>query len=320
MSDILKRYLDQEFTPKTKRYYTSLLNCFENYLVDKGKNIHNFEVIDLQSYYKSKIQSGSWTSNSSAATFIIVLQRFARWLLEETDATMIGKRGNKLDVILRERVRLTNIIRMKKPKVVQKIKTGQPVSTKQLLKLFRIQLNDRKDPNHYNFRRTWAITWFGCRVGELVEIEPRMIDVDDNSLHFITEKTTVERMNYYDDFTREIIIEEYLRNNQLLNITEVRYWQCMSKYSEKMDAKIMTKLGREAYNTNMASVSKHPKLEKKYKGKIDDNYIKIISGHSITGLKDISVLYKVYPLEMIKDVMINYHYLRPLEKEIKKLF
>jgi len=40
------------------------------------KNIHNFEVIDLQSYYKSKIQSGSWTSNSSAATFIIVLQRF----------------------------------------------------------------------------------------------------------------------------------------------------------------------------------------------------------------------------------------------------
>jgi len=323
MSDILKRYLDQEFAPKTKIYYTSLLSNFEKYLSDREKNIHTFEVEDLQSYYKSKRQDGSWTSTNSVATFIIVLQRFAKWLLEEADIAMIGKRDEERDDLLREKARLIQIIRMKKPKVVQRMKTEPPVSPKQLLKLFKIQLQDRKDPNHYNFMRSWAIMWFGCRVSELIKIGPNMIDVNDNSLRLFTTKHSrilFERMNYYDDFTRDTIIEEYLRDNQLLNITEVRYWQCMHQYSDKMDAKIMPKLGRQAFITNMTMVYKQEKLYKKYKGKIDSNFVKLIAGHTISGLKDISARYQVYPPKMIKDVMINYHYLRPLEREIKKLF
>jgi len=328
MDDIIERFLSQEFTKKTEKYYRSLLMRFEHYLKNNNKNIHNFEIMDVQNYYKNKMERNEWTTPDSINTFIIVLQRFCRWIIEETESMMIGKQGTELDDILRERVRLTKIIRMKKPKLLQKIKTERPVFLQDIKKKYLIMLKDKHDDNHYNFMRSWCLDWFGCRVGELVAIKPNMINLDDNSIFFNTEKTLIQRMNYYDDFTKKII-ELYLRDNRLLNITEQAMWWCINKYSKEFGKNLDTKLGRQSFNTNMSSLKDDDKLKKYLKKKysrkygrivsIDSNFVKIISGHTIKGLKDISQVYKIYPLEMIKEIMVNYHYLIPLEKEISKV-
>lgn len=322
MSEIIDKYLKQEFTDKTRKYYKNLLEKFERHINEKGKDLHNVEEEHVQEYYKFKLTSGEWTSGNSAITFMIVLQKFCRWMLEETDALMIGKRGVDLDNILQERVRLTKIIRMRKPKTIQKIRTGRPVFLPDIKKILKMMIQDPKDGNQYYFMRMWCLDWFGCRVGELVKIKPEMINLDDNSIYFDTEKTNIQRMNYYDDFTKKIM-EVYINDNSLINITEQGMWKCLNSYSKQFGQRLNTKLGRQSFNTNMDALKDDPKinkyLQKKYGVTVDERFVKIISGHTIKGLHDMTMIYKHYPEAMIKEVMINYHYLKPVERDLKKM-
>jgi len=321
MSKIIDEYLKQEFTEKTRRYYRNLLEKFEGHINERSRDLHNVEEGDVQEYYNLKLTSGEWNGNSTI-TFMTVLQKFCRWMLEETDAVMIGKRGVDLDNILKERVRLTKIIRMRKPKAIQKIKTERPVFLPDIKRILKLMLQDPKDKDHYSFMRMWCLDWFGCRVGELVKIKPEMITLDANSLYFNTEKTLIQRMNYYDDFTKEIL-KVYVGDNVLINITEQGMWKCLNSYSKQFGQRLNTKLGRQSFNTNMDALKDDPHLnkhlKKKYNVTIDERFVKIISGHTIRGLSDMTMIYKHYPEAMIKEIMIDHHYLKPLEKELKKL-
>lgn len=322
MSKIIDKYLEQEFTDKTKKYYRNLLERFEKHINEKGKNMHTVEDHDVQEYYNFKLTMGEWTSGGSISTFMIVFQKFCKWMLEETDVLMIGKRGADLDKILHERVRITKITRMRKPKTLQKIKTARPVFLPDIKKIFRLMIQDPIDRKHHNFMRMWCLDWFGCRVGELVKIKPEMITLDNNSIYFNTEKTQIQRMNYYDDFTKEIL-EKYIDDNALINITEQGMWKCLNSYSKQFGQRLNTKLGRQSFNTNMDALKDDPKInkhmQKKYGVTIDERFVKIISGHTISGLGDMTMRYKHYPEQMIKEVMIDYHYLKPLEREIRRL-
>ena len=97
MSEIIDNYLKQEFTDKTRRYYRNLLEKFEGHINENNKDLHNVEEGDVQEYYNFKLTSGEWNGNS-IITFMTVLQKFCRWMLEETDVLMIGKRGVNLEI------------------------------------------------------------------------------------------------------------------------------------------------------------------------------------------------------------------------------
>lgn len=305
-NDLIEKFLSQEFTPKVKTYYRSLLKPFEKYLHDNNLTVHTFEEEHVRAYYDGKMVREEWV-RKSVYTFLTVLKSFCIWNYKDIDGMMIGKRGEDLDKLLMERVRLNKIIDMKKPRIVEKIKSEVPVTIDALRKIFMLMIKDKHNHNKekYAFKRFWFVCWFGCRVGELVEITPDMITLDENKIHFITEKTVVERVNFYDDFTKQFL-EEYLQDNGLINVTEQAYWSCLKRYTKMAGQKVYPKLGREAWNTNM-------------KGKIDDNFVKVVCGHSIKGLRDISEVYRFYPPAKIKEIMTEKHYLIPLEEEMQEL-
>ncbi len=306
---ILERFLSQEFTPKVKTYYRSILSGFQKYLHTIDKDFHNFEIEDVKDYYDKKMvgEIGSEWGKGSVGTFLTVLQSFCKWLHMALDEMMIGKSPEELDKLLKEKVRLNRVITMKRPRLVEKIKSEIKVDLNSLSKMFSLMIQDRHNHNKkkFAFKRFWLICWFGCRVGEIVSISPDMVNILENKIHFITEKTIVERVNFYDDFTKQFL-EEYLDDNSLINITERAYQYSLSRYTEKAGRKVYTKIGREAWNTNM-------------KGVIDDNFIKVVCGHSIKGLRDISEVYRVYPQSQIKEIMMEKHYLIPLEEDLQKL-
>lgn len=305
-NDLIDKFLSQEFTPKVKTYYSALLKPFEKHLMENKLTIHTFEEGHVRDYYDGKMARGEWV-RKSVYTFLTVLKSFCIWRKKQLDREIIGKRDEQFDKIKLRQVDLQDIIDMKKPKIVEKIKSEVPVTLDALRNIFTLMIKDQHNHNkgRFAFKRFWLVCWFGCRVGELVEITPDMITLDENKIHFITEKTVVERVNFYDDFTKQFL-EEYIVNNGLINVTEQAYWSCLKRYTEKAGQKVYPKLGREAWNTNM-------------KGKVDDNFIKVVCGHSIKGLHDISEVYRFYPPEQIKKVMTEKHYLIPLEEEMQKL-
>lgn len=304
---LLEDFLAQEYRPSVKTYYKSLLTGFQQYLNTINKDLNDFELHDVKDYYDKKIIGESWRKGS-VDTFLYVIQSFCKWRNKELAEQLIGKRGEDFDRVQKKIVRLNRVIGMKKPRLVEKIKTTQPVDKESLLKIFRVMIKDEHNHNlrKYAFKRFWLLCWFGCRVGELVSIKPDMITLDDNKIHFITLKTIVERVNFYDDFTKNIIKEYLDRDYRLINISEQAYWGCLSRYTGMVGHRVYPKLGREAWNTNMQGV-------------VDDNFVKVICGHSIKGLRDISEVYRVYPVSKIKDIMMKQHYLIPLEKELEEL-
>lgn len=321
--DLIETFLNKrERSEKTVSYYQNLLINFSRYLNNKNKDLYNFEVTDVQGYYRQKETNDEWISGNSIATFLTVLKSFCDFLMKDTNRRIIGKNGAERDKIDLERVRLSDVMDMRPPKRLQKMRSDIPVFLPDIKKIFKLMLQDRRDKDHYNFMRMWCIDWFGCRVSELVEITPDMLNLDNNSIYFNTKKTLLQRMSYYDDFTKEIL-EIYVDDNTLINITTGGMWKCFNKYTEQFGQRLNTRLGRQSFNTNMDALKDDPRLNKylkrKYGVTLDDRFVKVMSGHTIKGLGDITMIYKYFPEQMKKDVMINYHYLKPLEKELKKM-
>jgi len=322
LNKLIQQFLSREFAAKTESYYITLLSNFDTFLVEQKKDLNHFDVSDVQKYFHHKQDCGDWNSGASTSTFITVLKSFCRFLRKETDRRIIGKNGVERDEMELERVRLNDIIDMRMPKTLQLLKTEQPVFLEDIKRILNLMMKDKHDKKHYNAMRMWAIDWFGCRVGEFTKIRPDMVKLEDNSIFFDTEKTNIQRMNFYDDFTKKIM-QVYLEDNHLFNMTEGGYWYDIHKYGKEFGKNLNTKLGRQSFNTNMDPLKSNNSLNKylikKYGVGVDGNFVKVISGHTISGLGDMSMVYKIYPVEMIKDVMINHHYLKPLEKQFREL-
>lgn len=317
---IITEYLDyKEYLPNVKNYQYCLLNGFKNYLNSQGATFRTMGSKNVKAYHKMKQANKDWKSPKSVHTFLVIVKSFCLWLRDKLDVVMIGKRGDDLDMILIEKSRLKEIIDMRLPRVPQRITAVPPVTLPELRKIFNAMIRNKTDGRNFAFKRMWVLCYFGCRVKEISRIEPHMLDMDNNKIKLDTAKTEVERIVFYDDFTKPIF-EEYIEDNKLLNVVPAAWWHCVKQYGTVLGKKIETKLGRQAFNSNMDNLDFwYSEGGMKTHAKLDNNFAKVISGHSITGLKDITAVYRKYPEDLIKAAMTKHHYLLPLEDELKKM-
>jgi len=318
--EIIKEYfVCKEYKPNVETYQSCIMNGFKRYINSQGKTFRDFDREDVREYYRMKQANDEWKAPKSVHTFIVIVKSFCGWMRDEIDVVMIGKRGVDLDRLLTEKTDLKKVMNIRVPKMPQRITTVPPVTLPELKKLFNAMIRNKTDGKNYAFKRMWVLCYFGCRVAEIAEITPDMLSLDDNKLHFMTKKTEVERIVYYDDFTKHIF-EEYIENNKLINIVPQAWWHCVKQYSNVLGKKVKTKLGRQAFNTNMDNMDfYYYEEDMKTHAKLDNNFAKVISGHSIPGLKDITAVYRKYSNALIKAAMTEHHYLIPLEEDLKKL-
>ena len=147
-----------------------------------------------------------------------------------------------------------------------------------------------KDP--LQFAIIWLLHYFGCRPGELVALEPDMVDFEEGVATFQTEKTKVEREVFFDEYTSE----------HLKRFVDSGFgYQFV--YRRCKDLGIVPKSGRRSFRTNQP-------------GKIDwtppirvHELIDVWCGHTVTGMD--FVYSNVRPhLKRIREV----HYMKPLEE------
>ena len=318
--EIINEYfVSKEYMPNVEKYQSCMINGFKKYINNQGKTFRAFDMKDVREYYRMKQSNDEWKASKSVHTFIVIIKSFCSWMRDKLDVVMIGKRDEELDMLLIEKARLKEIVDMRMPRMPQRIKPVPPVTLPELKRIFIAMIKNKIDDRNYAFKRMWLLCYFGCRVAEIAEITPSMLSLDENKLKFMTKKTKVERIVFYDDFTKHIF-EEYIENNKLINIVPQAWWHCVKQYGNVLGKKVNTKLGRQAFNTNMdhldfvyfeGDMKKHEVL--------DNNFAKVISGHSIPGLKDITAVYRKYSFDLIKAAMTEHHYLIPLEEDLKKL-
>jgi len=318
--EIIKEYfVCKEYKPKVETYQSCIMNGFMKYINSQDKTFREFDMKDVREYYRMKQANDEWKAPKSILTFIVIIKSFCDWMRDKIDVVMIGKRGDDLDALLTEKTRLKEIMGMRAPRMPQRITTVPPVTLPELKKIFTAMIRNKTDDRNYAFKRMWVLCYFGCRVDEMASITPNMLYLDDNKLHFMTKKTEVERKVFYDDFTKQIFVD-YIENNKLINVVPGAWWHCVKQYSDVLGKKVNTKLGREAFNTNMDSMDfYYYEEDMRTHAKLDNNFAKVISGHSIPGLKDITAVYRKYSNALIKAAMTEHHYLIPLEEDLKKL-
>ena len=318
--EIIKEYfVCKEYKPKVEIYQSCIMNGFKKYINSQGKTFRDFDMKDVREYYRMKQSNDEWKAPKSVHTFIVIVKSFCGWMCDKIDVVMIGKRGDAMDTLLTEKTRLKEIMSMRMPRMPQRITSVPPVTLPELRKIFTAMIRNETDEKNYAFKRMWLLCYFGCRVSEIAEITPSMVYLDDNKLHFMTKKTEVERIVFYDDFTKPFFAE-YLENNELINIGAGAWWHCVMQYSNVLGKKVKTKLGRQAFNSNMDNMDfYYYEEDMKTHAKLDNNFAKVVSGHSIPGLKDITAVYRKYSNALIRAAMIEHHYLIPLEENLQKL-
>jgi len=142
----------------------------------------------------------------------------------------------------------------------------------------------------------WLLHWFGCRPGELVAIEPDMVDFEEGSVTFETEKTKAERECFFDDFT----------GGQLKEFIDSGFgYQFV--YRRCKDLGIVPKSGRRSFRSNQPErIDWTPPIRV-------HELIDLWCGHTVSEMD--FVYSNVRPhLERIKET----HYMKPLEKSLKR--
>lgn len=318
--EIINEYfVSKEYMPKVEKYQRCMINGFKKYINNQGKTFRGFDMKDVREYYRMKQANDEWKASKSVHTFIVIVKSFCSWMRDKLDVAMIGRRDEDLDKLLTEKAHLKEIVDMRSPRMPQRITSVPPVTLPELNKILTAMIRNKTDNRNYAFKRMWLLCYFGCRVHEIGSITPNMVYLDDNKLKLMTEKTIVERIVFYDDFTKDIF-REYIENNRLINIVPQAWWHCVKQYSNVLGKKVDTKLGRQAFNTNMDHLEfDYFEGDMKTHVFLDNNFAKVISGHSIPGLKDITAVYRKYSTNLIKAAMCKHHYLIPLEEDLKKL-
>ena len=295
----------------------SILTGFNDYLSKKNRSLANFSMDDIINYYQYKQGNESWTG-TTVNHFIDVIKSFCGRKYRILEVSMAGASRRRLNQIIKDRLRLVEIIDMKKPRVPIKAKIDVPVMIDDLKFIFKSMLEDGNIPAFCTF---WALCYFGCRPGELSSdggVTPDMIYLDENRIHFMTKKTKLERILFFDDFTRRYVIDPYLSRNSLLNVTTQAMWQRVNVY-HGLSGKLCTpKMGRQAFITHMSNVCRgNDDLEKRFDIHLDDWFTKVLAGHTTS--YDMTAVYTVYPPELIRIVMVDYHFLRSIESFLKNI-
>jgi len=314
---IIEEYLTGTKASSTIAYQKSILQGFSSYLSGKGTSLANFSSKDVMGYYQEKQEYEEWAT-SSVNLFIRIIKSFCSYKYDMLEVSMAGASRKELRNIIGERMRLRQIIRMKKPRLHVRAKIDVPVTIDDLKFIFSSMLEASDIPAFCTF---WALSYLGCRPGELSSnggITPDMINVDDHRIHLITRKTKVERILFFDDFTYRYVISPYLSDNSLLNVTTQGMWYRISRYKSIDGRKCHPRMGREAFITHMSNVCRgNDELEKRFDIHLDDWFTKVLAGHTTSS--NMTAVYKVYPLDLIKIVMTDHHFLRPIEVYLESI-
>ena len=296
----------RERNPKSRMQYV-LLKYFEKWLKERGLSMYDFQVIDVKEYIKYKIEKGDWRP-SSANTFLNYLKSFCKWL-----------KGYAISNVERARLdRIKDIREINETYEVRMVSGSMlPDDYKKLLDL----AHARRPAEDFSF--FWCLGYFGMRVGELVKIKKDDIFEDginigghkipSNAIWIRTEKTSLVRILFFDDFTY----------NQLINIinykklTDQTVRNRIYSYQRQLGIDIYPHMIRRIFNSSMGGVINQHKdyLMKKYNVAIDDRLIKILMGHKTSIARDMTTLYSIYPPELIKELMVDLHYMKEWERD-----
>jgi len=305
---IIEEFLDSaEYTKSTRGYYTDILKSFDRYLVSNKKTLEAYSRDDVIAYYKTK----PWES-SSTHTFIAIAKSFAQWRVRKLNRQLVGAEKKTFDDLMIMINDFNDVVDMKRPKLIQKMRRDTIMTMDMLQEMFKTMID--KDKTHMDFRFSWCIWWFGCRVGEFLALDmTRSVNFDTREVVFITEKTNKERLGWFDDYTGKIILH-FRKNPAQFNVTRKTIWQNISSYGKGLGIELYPKRGRQTFQTYMDGIASDDKeLKEKYKVKLDDTITKILVGHTIKG--NMTAVYKQCPPEMLKEFVLKYHYMIPLESE-----
>jgi len=326
---LIENFLKQEYAESTKYSYRSQLKAIETYLksLEKPKTMKHLTLDDVRTFYKHKqqLKENPWDS-SSVYTFIAIIKRYAKWRMKQISRQRValnrlthGEERDRLQGIIHD---FEDITDFKRPKLKETIKLETPITTDIMTEMFKIMLEDTRDPHHINFKTAWCIWWFGCRPGELVSINTdEDISLIEQRITFLTEKTNKQRFGFFDDFTGNIL-SDFKTNPNRINVDPTTAWRRISKYSKQLkgDIKLYPRLGRRCFITFMDGRGFNDKdLMAGYPvSQLDDKFLKLLCGHTISGMNDITQAYKVYPPLLQKAYILKYHYMRDLEDLLKK--
>lgn len=242
---------------------------------------------------------------SSVNTFLAVVKSWADWKVRRLPQ-------GDLAAFVRDRQALELIQDIRRERVVTRLE--------------RKELYDEEMRRVYGsvegaaFDGLWCLGWFGCRPGELVELDLKAIDKKPDRylpeilakglgpgeycVKFLTEKTVVERAVFMDGFTKGHL-EAFIRSG--------RGYQFLYKTCEGLRKSVgvdfSPKWFRSTFQTRMQralAASGVPMVRL-------DMLVKVMSGHTVQG--DITGIYTDFGSD-IKRAMTELHFMRPLEKSL----
>lgn len=264
---------------KTAETYRKLLSQFEKWLGQLGK----FEREDVLEFLDHKI---TW-ANSSKNVFLSALSAWATSELAKVQPAVTKQ--EKLEVR-----------RLKRIKDIKSYEAGtkekERLSLEQIMDLRLVMDQDTET-------LFWILLWTGIRVGELQLIEK--IDWENQNLTVETlKRKNHERTLYFDDYTARKL--EYAQRKGLLGMNYQAIYKRFTRASKALPVDLTPHLCRHTFASFMSE-------------RTDPFTLATMLGHSIGttarfhGAAKVTGDYVHPAQERIREVMLEKHYLIPLE-------
>lgn len=260
---------------KTALTYHRLLSQFERWLGEQ-----ELEEFDEQ-HVINFLEVQRW-SNATRNTFLAAIRGWSKSAKSRIPS------GTTLEEIQRGRdaeKRLERIEGIRDYKVERKEKAA--LTLKQISGLF-----DAMDPDTSTV--FWILLWFGFRLGELKMIKG--INWEAGRLEVETEKAGGTRALFFDGYTAKLL--RHAVDKRLLDLPDIRIWKMFRKYSGYCaPARLTPHTCRHTFATHFSTLT-------------DEFTLKRMLGHHYTSATDV---YVHRFDEQIREVMVDRHYLKPLE-------
>ena len=272
---------------KISKPYYYLLKGFEEWLVERGKNIDDFTPNDVEMYFR-KVAADS---PRSANLFLSAIRKYAEW----------RTRGATTDQeFMREQRRLMAIQGIRMLKVPREIKR-EALREEELKRLILATFGR---PNLLS--GTIVHFYFGWRPYEgAVLIREAEVDFDDNYMIIKTAKVGNERILVWSDDVAPFVEHWYnfaVEHLSELNSPEEWYTKSIKPVARRVGLKVTARTGRKTFETQMR------------KRGVDQWAINFILGHT-TSIPDVYTDWDVLT-DKLRDIMVNKHYMIPIIKEV----
>jgi len=245
---------------------------------------HELNEVEIKRYAKSRYKNPN-SHNLALALF----KSLANWKMKRLDQSDLRQ-------YIRDRQALELIRDIKRERIVKKIEERSLTSAEleKVLMMF--------PPDGLEFSTLFLLAYTGARPGELVEIEPKMVDWKQNVLTLTTEKTRVQRENPLSPIAAKCI-RKFLEARPS--------YAYVYKLCVETGKKIKKKLTPKTFRSTFRTLMDHRLAELGVRPLRGDLLIKVSQGHTVN--VDMAGVYGDFS-EDIKKMFIEWHFLNPLEK------